>query len=418
MKKEVLEKIFNARKNLIIEGDIESGKTANVLFPVVEDIIEKKENIFILDAKEEYINRYYEKLKSNNYNIVILNLKDMDKSEGWNPLEYPYTLYKNGNKDKAQEHLENISRAIFYDDSNSDPYWSLTASDFFVGIALALFEDGKEDEVNMNSIYEMFCGIDQKVTNSNYLTDYFKTKNPNSKSYVFASATVFAPKDTSASIMSVARQKIRMFFSNEKLSQIMSKSTFKYEKIKENPTAIIFIARDGNLPINSYVSMFLEQLYMVINEINSKNKFNFILDNIDVLDKCTNLVNILETSTSRGIKVYIATRYLKEFENKYGNYAIKLCDILSIENKKLSLTINQEKETYEKNFETIDKIDGNVEYPKLNETIIKTFNYKKIADIAREKRENNFLNDFSKELNKNVKKKINELEKELDETKK
>ena len=32
----------------------------------------------------------------------------MDKSEGWNPLEYPYNLFKNGEQDKAQEYLEKI----------------------------------------------------------------------------------------------------------------------------------------------------------------------------------------------------------------------------------------------------------------------------------------------------------------------
>lgn len=57
MKKEMLERVLKAHKNLIVEGDIASGKSANVLFPIVENAIEKKESLFILDSKEEYINR-------------------------------------------------------------------------------------------------------------------------------------------------------------------------------------------------------------------------------------------------------------------------------------------------------------------------------------------------------------------------
>ena len=78
MKNEILEKVLNAHKNLIITGDVASGKTTNVLFPIVDNAINKKESLFILDSREEYINKYYDKLKENNYNIVILNLRDMD----------------------------------------------------------------------------------------------------------------------------------------------------------------------------------------------------------------------------------------------------------------------------------------------------------------------------------------------------
>ena len=101
MKKEILEKLFNRQQNLIIEGNVSSGKTTNVLFPMVDKIIEKKENLLILDAKEEYLHQYQEKLKANGYQTIILNLREPDKSEGWNPLWYPYLLYQAGKKDKA-----------------------------------------------------------------------------------------------------------------------------------------------------------------------------------------------------------------------------------------------------------------------------------------------------------------------------
>ena len=38
-KKEILEKVFSAPKNLIIEGEIGSGKSGNVLFPLAAIIL-------------------------------------------------------------------------------------------------------------------------------------------------------------------------------------------------------------------------------------------------------------------------------------------------------------------------------------------------------------------------------------------
>lgn len=379
MKNEMLEKVLNAHKNLIVEGDVASGKSANVLFPIVENAIEKKESLFILDSKEEYINRYYDKLKSNNYNTIIINLRDMDKSEGWNPLEYPYNLYKNGDKDKAQEYLEKIGKIMFYENSNQDPFWALTASDFFTGVTLALFEDGNANEVNLNSVNNMFNGIDKKFGATDYITEYFKSKDVASKPYIFASTTFLAPKDTKGSILSVARQKLRLYVSREKLSQLMNKSTFSFEDIANKPSAIILIARDENKSLNTISAMFIEQLYAVLVDLKTKNRFNLILDNFDTIEKCNDLVDILGSCISRNIKTYIATRSLSELANIYGSYMPKLCDLLSIGNDDIRLVINNVEQKVKKDFETVTIQSGNIEYPKLSITDIKLFDLEKLV---------------------------------------
>ncbi len=377
MKKEMLEKVLDAHKNLIVEGDIASGKTTNVLFPIVEKAIDQKESLFILDSKEEYLNRYYDKLKDNNYNTIIINLRDFDKSEGWNPLEYPYNLFKNGNGDKAQEYLEKIGKIIFYENINSDPFWTLTASDFFTGVTLGLFEDGKEDEVNLNSADYMFNGVSKKIGESDYITEYFKAKGVASKPYIFASTTFFAPRDTKGSILSVARQKLRLFVSREKLSQLMSKTTFSFEDVANKPTAIIFIARDENRTLNSLAAMFIEQLYAILVDLKTKNKFNLVLDNFDIIEKCNDLVDILSSCISRNIKTYIATRSVSELSKIYNIYMPKLCDLVSVGNKDISVVIDNVEEKTEKEFETLPLSESNVEYPKLNTNGVKLFNLEK-----------------------------------------
>ncbi len=418
MKNEMLEKVLNAHKNLIVEGDVASGKSANVLFPIVDSIIEKKESLFILDSKEEYINRYYDKLKANNYNTIVINLRDMDKSEGWNPLEYPYNLYKNGDNDKAQEYLEKIGKMMFYEDSNQDPFWTLTASDFFIGVTLALFEDGSVDEVNFNSINNMFNGIDKKYRATDYITEYFKSKDVSSKPYIFASTTFLAPRDTKGSILSVARQKLRLYVSREKLSQLLNKTTFNFEDIANKPTAIILIARDENRELNAIAAMFIEQLYAILVDLKSKNKFNLILDNFDVIEKCNDLVDILGSCISRNIKTYIATRSVSELANIYGTYMPKLCDLISIGNTNIKLVIGNVEETFDKDFETVFVTESNVEYPTLNVTTIKMFDLeKKVRGIEPQQLGNisftntDFLGDSAKmdELIKNIDDKIEQL---------
>ena len=222
MKKEILEEMINNKKNLIVDGDMISGKTTNVLFPLVEEMINKEESMMILDSKEEYINEYYDKLKENNYNIITINLRNFDNSDGWNPLEYSYSLYKEGNLDKAQEYLEKIGKTIFYERPKADPFWDNAASDFMTGVTLGLFEDAKEEEINFNSINTIFN--DSKATGAliDYITMYFNMKDKKSAPYVFASTTFLAPKETRDSILSIAKQGLRPFVSKEKLSKLLS----------------------------------------------------------------------------------------------------------------------------------------------------------------------------------------------------
>lgn len=399
MKNEILEEVLNAKKNIIVEGEVASGKTTNILFQTVKDAIEKKENLLILDAKEEYINEYYNKLKKNNYNTIILNWRDMDKSEGWNPLEYPYHLYQKGNIDKAQEYLEKIGKIMFYEDATQDPFWSQTASDFFIGLTLALFEDGKEEEINLNSIHSMFNGIDKKFGTKDYISLYFASKDPTSKSYIFASPTFLAPSDTKGSILAVVRQKLRLYVSREKLSYFMNKTTFDLENIGKNPTAIFLIARDENKSLNALAAMFIEQLYAVLLEEKNTSKWNFVLDNFDIIEKCNDLVEILESGIARDKKTFLATRSIEKLTHTYGEYILKLCNIISIQNKDIKVEIGDTKRSIEKDFKEITKKEENINYPTLKKNSIKIFDLENAINENRKPRNIDFNKLKEKKVN-------------------
>lgn len=416
MKKEILEKMLDSKKNLIVSGDISTGKTLNVLFPLVKEIIDRKESLLILDSKEEYINKYYDDLKSKNYNVVILNLRDLSKSEGWNPLEYPYDLYKTGKVDDAIDYIEKQAKIMFYEDSTADPFWSLTASDFYTGIVLGLFEDGKKEEINLNSVNLMFDGINNKYGISDYVTQYFKLKNPGSQPYVFASTTFSAPKETKGSIVSVARQKLRTYVSREMLSALLNKTTFNYDDIITKPTAIFVIAKDENKYINNVATMFVEQLFAILVNSQNHNKFNFVLDNIDVLEKIQELSDMLSSGVSRDIKFEIATRSYDDLIEKYGNYITKLSNSVVV-GKEIKALVNNEEFTDEVEYLIQPMVNVAIDYPVLNKTDIKMFN---IGEFVRSNQSklnlNNTLGTTDLSLNSgNIDNLIKEIDKKLEE---
>ena len=418
MKKEIVERVINSKKNLIVTGNIGMGKTTNVIFPLVEELINRNESLLFFDSKEEYINKYYDDLKNRNYNIIVLNLRDMDKTDGWNPLEYPYKLYKNGDTDKALEYIEKIGNTIFYENSSADPFWTNSSTDFFTGLTLSLFEDAKSDEINFNSINVMFDGTNEKIGIRNLISEYYSNKSKTSLAYKYVSGTILAPIETKASIISVARQKMKVYVTREKLSNLMNKTTFNMEDIVSKPTAIFIIGRDESKILNTVATMFIEQLYSLLIDLKSNNKFNFILDNFDSINHINEFAEILCASRPRNIKTVISTYYLEDICNKYSNNIIRLSDTVSvINNNIIEIIVNNERTNYENDFETIEIVMSNIDYPVIEKQEIKLFDLKKYVVSTTGNKIEKIKAGFNKDLDNTSEEKTNidELIKKIDE---
>ena len=144
--------------------------------------------------------KVFEMLKERGYNIIVLNFCSPQNGNAWNPMALPYKLYKEGNTDKAIELLDDLALNILYQEKSSgDPFWEKTAADYFTGLALGLFEDAKEEEVNINSISVMTTIGEEKFgARSSYIKEYLNSKDPASAAYTCASGTVMAAEETKA----------------------------------------------------------------------------------------------------------------------------------------------------------------------------------------------------------------------------
>ena len=381
-KRNFIDRIYESNRNLIVNGDISSGKTSNFIFPLIDRFIDNDENILILDSKEEYINKYYGYLKGKDYNLIVVNLQDLDRSNGWNPLTYPYTLYKMGNKDKALEYLEKISKNIFQDPSSNDSFWISSARDLFLGLCFALFDSASPTEINYNSINNM-VGYPK-------LKDFILSFDKDSIVYNCASGTILSPKETKDGIISTFRQQLRKIISKEKLTNLLYKTNFNYESLINNKYAFFIIARDDNKELNIIASMLIEQIFSYLFDEESHKKNNIILDNIDTIEYIPELSNMLASGISRDIKFVIGTRFLDNINNKYGEYINKLCNILNINDKNIELILNNKYEKIRYTPFDYKFVKDNINYPILTNEKIKTFDFENnnIIDNNNQEQEN------------------------------
>ena len=318
--------VDNGESHTLVIGATGSGKTQCIVDPQVQSLARKGESMILTDPKGELFRDHSEMLKSRGYKIIVLNFRNPNLGNAWNPLTLPYQLYKAGNTDKATELLDDVALNILYDPSNkNDPFWEKSAADFFSGLALGLFEDAKEDQINLNSINYMSTVGEENFATSNYTKEYFTLKGEDSSAYTFASNTINAPSETKGGILSVFRQKIRLFASREQLSEMLSYSDFNMEDIGKEKTAVFMIIHDEKTTYHALATIFIKQAYETLVDVaqnSSKGKLpfrtNFILDEFANMPPLKDVTTMVTAARSRDMRFTFIIQNFAQLNEVYG----------------------------------------------------------------------------------------------------
>ena len=100
--------------NLVI-GSTGAGKTQTTVLPMVNLLAKHDESMIITDPKDEIYEQTSNYLRSLDYNIVLLNFRDPQQGNSWNPMYLPHSLYKDNKIDKSIELLEDLATNILKD---------------------------------------------------------------------------------------------------------------------------------------------------------------------------------------------------------------------------------------------------------------------------------------------------------------
>ena len=345
----------------IIIGKKNTGKTKFYLFDEVKEAIKNGDNLCIFDTRDEYFRTFSSVLKSNGYNVLTLNLNDPTRSNGYNPLQVPYELYKEGKKDKAIELVNNLALEIFKEDNpNSDPFWQNMASNYFTGLVLILFNDAKVEEVNLGSIQVMMTQGEERFEDITYLKKYLNGVDATDTIYTMLSPIVFAPADTKGSIIAVCKQKLNLYMYREELLNLLNTNDINVRNLTEKTAIIVIAGKTTDL-----VNIFLDQLISV-----SNLAFTYILDNLDSLRVVLSLSDLLDNATYNKNIIFASIHNVDQFKDLYGKYIMdKFENIIDLNDGMKAMSFDK------------DVLLGNdSDYPLLNMNKHEYINFKKIVE--------------------------------------
>ena len=312
----------------IIIGATGSGKTQAVVFPMVQSLAKKGESMIITDPKGEIYEQTGSMLRERGYNIVLLNFRSPQNGNSWNPMGLPYQLYKEGNTDKAIELLDDLALNILYEEKNgnADPFWEKSAADYFTGLALGLFEDATEEEINLNSMNLMSSLGEERFggPNNNYIKEYFNSKDPSRPAYVNASGTVFSAEDTKQGVLSTFKQKVKLFSSRDNLSEMLSYSDFNMKDVGRGKTAVFMIVQDEKKTLHPLATIFIKQIYETLIDVAQESggklpyRTNFILDEFANMPPLKDVTTMVTAARSRLIRFTFIIQNYAQLTQVYG----------------------------------------------------------------------------------------------------
>ena len=319
--------VDNGEDHYLVMGATGSGKTVIVAKPMIKLLSKHGESMILTDPKGELYEDTAAMLKEEGYNIVVLNFRNPQQGNAWNPMSLPYELYKEGNSDKAIELLDDLAINILHDEQkSSDPFWNNTAADYFSGLSLGLFEDGTPEQINLNSVNLMSSLGEERFggPNNNYIKEYFNDKDPSKPAYVNASGTVFTTDETKQGIISTFKQKIKIFSSRENLSEMLSYTDFDMRDIGRKKTAVFIIVQDEKKTLHPLATIFIKQCYEtlidVAQECGGKLPFrtNFILDEFANMPPLKDVTTMVTAARSRHIRFTFIIQNFAQLTQVYG----------------------------------------------------------------------------------------------------
>lgn len=327
-----IEVLFNSPCHSLVIGSTGSGKTTTFVNPMIQLLAATNagSSMVITDPKGELFNLHSNYLKSRNYDVKVIDLRDTYSSYRWNPLEMiwdTYQKYLNAHKaafartgdpeksnlkiveplenfkpgerwyefdgkgyaeynrlveaikvyqkkqfDEVYEDLNDLVSVLIPIENDKDPMWEKGARSIVLAVLLAMLEDSEDESLGMTKEKFNFFNMTKILQNSanDYieLRNYFAGRSVLSKAYSLSKQVCDCAEQTRASYMSIVYEKLTMF-NDAGICALTASSDFTSESLAERPTALFLKIPDEKDTRHNLAAIFILNIYKTLIKVAS-----------------------------------------------------------------------------------------------------------------------------------------------------
>lgn len=320
--------VTGLNNNMLVIGGSGAGKTFFIVKPNIMQMM--LNNSFIAtDPKGEIARATANMLKKNGYNVKVLNLIDMAKSDGYNPFRY---IREENDVVKLVTNI--ISNTTPKETAPTDPFWEKSESMFLQALFYYVWLEMPTNRKNFQSVLDLLSeaevdakGNDSKLTKKMKQlakTSKLKQNHPAYKQYM---KVIRGAGDTVRSIIISANSRLALL-ENPQILRILSKDDLHLEELgigvngdKHTRTALFCIIPDSDKSYNFIVGMLYTQLFQELYfQADFKNDGKLPIQVTLMMDEFANVAlpddfcSLLSTMRSRRISSIIIIQNLAQIK--------------------------------------------------------------------------------------------------------
>jgi type IV secretion system protein VirD4 len=192
-------------------------------------------------------------------------------------------------------------------------------------MVLLLLECGEKEQIHFKSLRYLrnqILGVSEK--RHEFQTNFLDHIDQSSFIFSCLNGTFSNADDTARSIISVFDQSLKLFFTQENLITMLSRSDFNFKDLGNQKTALFLIMPDEKTTYHRLVSLFIKQCYeMLIFEAQKQEskrlpvRINFLLDEFASLPRITDFPSMITASRSRNIRFNLFIQSFLQLSSKY-----------------------------------------------------------------------------------------------------
>ncbi|WP_425378968.1 VirD4-like conjugal transfer protein, CD1115 family [Spiroplasma endosymbiont of Polydrusus pterygomalis] len=354
--------LFNLKNNIhsVIVGSTASGKTQGIVVPTIylNGKSTTKPTMIITDPKGELYNLTSGFLAENGYKIKVIDFRNLEKGNTWNPLKLIYDdfikmMITDNEKEKIkwkikyQDKIRSLSRMLINKNINiENEFWNESTSMIVQGIILAILEDyedkinkfSKKSEIEENLNQELFfnkfnmASVAAIASFKKDLVEWLNNRKNTSIAKITASQALVDSKEnrTLDSILMTVAKSLEIF-NNDFIRNLTSQNDINYNDFIEYPTVLYIIFSDENDNYYKLIAILISQIYQFLTNHASKTikqklekSIYFILDEFANLTKINNFERWVSISRSRNIFFQLILQDINQLKLNYGDTIAKI----------------------------------------------------------------------------------------------
>ena len=320
----------------LIIGATGSKKTRLFVRPCLETLRKAKESVVVTDPKGELYELSADAFRADGYEVRVLNLRDPDHSDCWNPLKLARDYYREGQKDKAAGVISDFACSIISDDRRSiDPFWTQTSRAILRGLCMMMVENEKyfpDRYVNLSMLHSLSRGISDGTDPLGFDSEpgsvlEFVRKNypPDSLARMNLNSVVRGSERTFSNICVSYDAAMSPLYIQQSVIELLSCNTVDFRRMGERPSILFLVTPDEKKTLNVIVSLCVAQLYQQLIDTAQNSpgntlpvRVNFLLDEFSNFPEIPDFDAMISAGRSRNIRFHLVIQGLEQMKNRYG----------------------------------------------------------------------------------------------------